>query len=152
MVVCEADVRVFGEAQDLGFVGLETLPEVVGIGFGDAAALPFYARRDFGQFPFRLGEDGSVSSSQGLVLPGGEGPVVALCDLVAGFEEQVPHAPGPVVAVRLDDEGEFLTWPRSWPARDLHCLFATPRHGFVDCPSDAFGGGLDVAVAGMGVA
>ena len=53
-------------------MGPETLPKVVGVGFGDAAVLRGGARRDLGQLAFGLGEDGSVSLSQGLVLGGGE--------------------------------------------------------------------------------
>ena len=61
-VVGEGDRGVVGEAEDVGFVGFEPLPEGDGSGLGDGAPLALCAGWDGREFilGFGLGEDGAV--------------------------------------------------------------------------------------------
>ena len=50
-----------GEQQHGGFVLLQTLPEVVGIGFGDAPALAIEPWRNRRELSRPLGEEGAIA-------------------------------------------------------------------------------------------
>ena len=100
-------MRIPCEAQDLVFVCPEALVEIVDIGFGHAPALALLSGRNRRQFPFPLGQDGSVSFAQGIVVCFGQRLVLEFRDLVTVFEQQFVHAPGPDMVMGLDDVGEF---------------------------------------------
>ena len=103
-VVCERDVGILHKAQDFGFVACECHMQVFGIGLYDAAALAVGSGLWFGEFPFCLGQDGSVA--HGLVVSFGQFPAFALADLVGGFLQQLFHALGLGVVVGVDEEPE----------------------------------------------
>ena len=115
-VVGERDVGFAGEAERLGFVFDQRLVEVLlrwrsvgfalGVGSGDAPALPVEPDGGRGEFPFGLGQDRSVTLAHGLEGVVVERLAVVFADLAAGFEQELAHAPGPGVAVGVLDEGE----------------------------------------------
>ena len=64
---------------------LETLPEVVGVGLGDAAAFAVVPGRDGRQLPLGASEDVAVVLLQSRVLARGESFALAPGDAAAGL-------------------------------------------------------------------
>ena len=81
--------------------------EVVCVRLRDPSAFSFRARRDVGQFPAALGQDGPISLAHGQALGLGQDLGRAPVDPVAGLAQQLLHQAGPAEAVGLDDEGQF---------------------------------------------
>ena len=106
-IVREGNVRVSGEEQHGALVLLQTLPEIMGIGFGDSTPFAILLLRDGRQFPLAAGEDVAVVLLQGVVLARGEPFAFALGDAGAGLLQQPLHVLRPGVAVRLEDEGQL---------------------------------------------
>jgi len=67
-IIGERYVRVAGEEQHGALVCFEALPEVVGIGLGDSAALAVLSDKQGRQFSFATGQDVAVAFLQ-VVVP-----------------------------------------------------------------------------------
>ena len=98
---------MLGEAQHGVLVFLHPLPQIVGVGLGDLAALALLTRWNRRKLSLALGEDGAVAFLYGLVLALAQYLLVAFGDFVAGVEEQALHALGPGIVMGIDDEGQL---------------------------------------------
>ncbi len=79
----------------------ETFVQVVRVGL--ASTFSFRRRRDVGQFPGALSEDGAVALAHGPEVGLVQGFGCALVDLVADLAEQALHQS----RGSLDDKGQF---------------------------------------------
>ena len=112
-LLVNATSGMLGEAQHGLLVFLHPLPQIVGVGLGDLAALALLTRWNRRKLALALGEDGAVAFLHGLVLALAQSLLVTFGDFVAGVEEQALHALGPGVVMGLDDEGEFTQQMRA---------------------------------------
>ncbi len=106
-VVREAHVRVGHEAQHGLLVPDEAPVQVVRVGPGDPPAPSLRARRDFGQLPGALCQDGPVPPPHGAAFRFGQGLGGTPADPVARPAQQRSHQARPAVVVGADGEGEF---------------------------------------------
>ena len=90
---------MLGEAQHRLLVFLHPLPQIVGVGLGDLAALALLTRWNRRKLALALSEDGAVAFLYGLVLALAQSLLVTFGDFVAGVEEQALHALGPGVVM-----------------------------------------------------
>ena len=95
---------------------LQALPEVMGVGFGDAAALAVLSWRDGREFLFAPGQDIAIAFLEVFVFAASEFLAFALGDARAGLLEQPLHIGGPGVALGVDDEGQLAQQVRATQA------------------------------------
>ena len=106
-VVGERHVGELGKEQDSILIVLESLPEVMGVGFRHPAAAALRARGKRRELLGALGEDSAVALAQALVLHLGQLLAFAFSHLGTRLLEQALEVVRPRVAVGLDDEGEL---------------------------------------------
>ena len=87
-VIGECDIGMLGEAQHGLFVFLHPLPQIMGVGLGDLAALALLTRWNRRKLALALGEDGAVAFLYGLVLALAQSLLVTFGDFVAGVESR----------------------------------------------------------------